>query len=187
MSQHTPSESEQAIGATKAWVDAVVVGLNFCPFAKREVVAKSIRYEYVDRYDKNHIEQLLEQECSLLNSHKNIETTLLIFGTGLEGFYDYLDALDIADEWIDNSGHRGTYQIASFHPDYIFEGELSNSPANYTNRSPFPMFHLLRESSLEKAIHAHKNPEQIPIDNIRMATSLGKDKLKALLRACLAQ
>jgi hypothetical protein len=109
---------------------------------------------------------------------------LLIFSTSLSHFDDYLDFLHVAEQLLSAQGYEGVYQLASFHPDYCFDGANIDDPANYTNRSPYPMLHLLRESSLEKAIDRHPHPEQIPAHNIALTRQLGLAKMQALLAAC---
>jgi hypothetical protein len=80
--------------------------------------------------------------------------------------------------------YNGVYQLASFHPNYCFDGSLKNDAANYTNRSPYPMLHLLRESSLEQALAHYPNPEMIPENNIKLTRELGLEKMKSTLAAC---
>lgn len=175
-----------AINSTKAWIDSVVVGLNFCPFAKREVVKDSIRYVTTAKHKKKAVLAVLESELSRLMQHHEVETTLLILDGGFTDFYAYLALLDKAQDFIDESGMQGHFQLASFHPEYCFEGTDLDDPANYTNRSPYPMLHILRESSLEQAIARHGDPASIPEDNIKKAASLGRDALHQILRNCLS-
>ena len=104
----------------------------------------------------------------------------LLFQIG-EGFGYFLDLVDIANSLIDQSGYRGVYQLATFHPDYQFEGAEQNCPGNYTNRSPYPTLHLIRESSLERVLKVHPSPENIPITNQKKAEELGLDFLQNLL------
>lgn len=176
--------SEQAINATQAWVDKVVVGLNFCPFAKREVSRQSIRYCCLNQAKIQTVLAQLKQECQLLDSTTDIETTLLILSKGFDDFFTYLNLFDKAEQKMAQWGYTGIYQLASFHPLYVFDDESYDSAANYTNRSPYPMLHLLREDSLSRAIDSHKSAEQIPLDNIKKARQLGTDYLAALLRNC---
>lgn len=177
---------EQAIVSTKAWIDAVVVGLNFCPFAKKEVINNRIRYCCQgDKLSHKKLLKVLQQEVTHLQNNEETETTLVILITGYESFFDYLDVLDKAEGWIDDNDLRGEFQLASFHPDYCFDGEPDNAAANYTNRSPYPMLHILRESSMEIAISAYKKPEQIPINNIEKAKELGVKGMQKLLKKSL--
>ena len=111
------------ISQTKCWIKSVIVGLNFCPFAKREIEQGSIHYQ-VSHATK--IEQALHSlvnECRRLDEKPDIETTLLIFGGAFQEFDDYLDMLELANRLLIEQGYEGIYQLASFHPDYCFEGE----------------------------------------------------------------
>ena len=92
--------------------------------------------------------------------------------------------LDVADQLLVQMELEGIYQIASFHPDYQFDGVQVEDPENYTNRSPFPMLHIIREASLERAIADYPDVNDIPIRNIAMMNALGRDKLLALLESC---
>ncbi|MEP4891454.1 MAG: DUF1415 domain-containing protein [Aliiglaciecola sp.] len=175
----------QAIEETKAWLDQVVIGLNFCPFAKREVQRNAIRYAYSESKKSKDVLKLFAQEVQLLDENAEIETSLIILTNGFKSFFGYLDVLDLAQYWLEENDYLGVYQVASFHPEYVFDGEPEDSAANYTNRSPYPTIHLLREASLEKAIKAYKHPEQIPQDNIRKAQSMGTNALNALLLSCM--
>ena len=174
-----------AVESTKRWINNVVVGLNFCPFAKREVIRNSIRYmDYNERKLKPLI-SLLANEIAYLECHAEVETTLIVLSSGFTVFWDYLAVVDKADIWLDNNQFRGKYQIASFHPEYCFEGENIDSASNYTNRSPYPMLHLLRESRLQNAIARYKDPEDIPLNNIEKANAMGTLALQALLNNCI--
>ncbi len=157
---------------TLCWLDKFIIAHNICPFAKKERDKGSIRF-IVD--DSSDISQALEQlmlECERLDNNDEIETTLLIFSQVAEKFDDYLDFLDIANRLLIAQGYEGVYQIASFHPAYQFADSPIDDPANYTNRSPYPMFHIIREDSLEKALQSYPNPELIPQRNIEYLRSL---------------
>ena len=169
---------------TQSWLDTVVIQLNFCPFAHREMEKKTIRY-IVDESDSMpfRLESLIK-ECRFLDENTDVETSLIIFPSGLASFDEYLDFYYFAEELLDEEGYEGIYQIASFHPEYQFTDTDKDDPANYTNRSPYPMLHLLRESSLENAISNYPNPEQIPERNCALARKLGLSKMEALLKAC---
>lgn len=100
----------------------------------------------------------------------------------MESFDDFLDAVEIGDELMLAQGYEGVYQLASFHPDYCFEGSDEEDAANYTNRSPYPMLHLIREASIEKALaHYPKDPDLIPETNVKLARKLGLQKMQTLL------
>lgn len=119
-----------------------------------------------------------------MDNNDNIETSLLIFPESLKDFDDYLDFLEIANALMHKQGYEGIYQLASFHPHYYFEGADENDAANYTNRSPYPMLHILREASLERALLNYPDPENIPGRNIKLTRELGLDVMQKLLADC---
>ncbi|MGZ5626048.1 MAG: DUF1415 domain-containing protein [Methylobacter sp.] len=174
---------QQVTTTTKNWLQAVVVGYSICPFAKRELERESIRFSVNRDKDAEQFLLRLIQECDRLDTDPNIETTLLIYPDAFADFDNYLDFLEIAEELLVEQGYEGIYQLASFHPDYIFQGCEPDDPANYTNRSPYPMLHLLRESSIEQAVAAYPNPENIPERNVELTRKLGLAKMQALLAA----
>lgn len=176
--------TQDIIEQTQCWINAVIIGLNFCPFAKREFVKQSINYQV--SYETSLEENLNQLAAALaqLDSQPEIETTLLICADAFHSFDDFLQLIDYADQLIDELGYRSVYQIAHFHPDYCFQGEPENDPANYTNRSPYPTLHLLRESSLERAINNYPDTASIPENNITLARKLGSEHLKTLLEQC---
>jgi len=174
-------EHVELIARVRRWLLEVVIGYNFCPFAKREVDAERVRYQVFEgRKSKAAIVTLLE-ELAFLDEHEEIETTLLILADGWRDFYEYLALLDIAQQALENAGYEGVYQLASFHPDYMFDGEAADDAANYTNRSPLPLLHLLRESSIDRAVASDPNVDQIPERNQQLARAKGADFWRALL------
>lgn len=176
--------TQQVVETTKNWVETVVVGLNFCPFAKREVQRNSIRYS-ITRGEKSIVLNAFLEEIRYLDEQSSIETTLLIIEQGFESFDDYLLLLDYAQVLINQSGYSGVYQLASFHPNYLFEDESEDSPSHYTNRAPYPVIHILRESSLDRV--ASENNVKIPEINIEKSVALGKAYLQTLLVQCQAE
>jgi hypothetical protein len=172
------------IVSTQAWLNTIIVEYSICPFAKRELDRGSVRL--VASHDTDIENCLLNVilECERLNNDSGIETTLLIYGKAFTAFDDYLDFLGIAEALLIEQGYEGVYQLASFHPDYCFEGAKQDDPANYTNRSPYPLLHLLRETSIDRAIATHPNAENIPQRNIDLTRELGLAKMQALLAAC---
>jgi hypothetical protein len=179
-----PNKDQPLIAATQAWLKTFIIEYSICPFAKTEWERGSIHFK-VDN-DRN-IEDCLANlmlECDRLDTDPDIETTLLIYGDAPADFDDYLDFLELAETLLIEQGYEGVYQLASFHPDYCFQGAGPDDPANYTNRSPYPMLHLLREASLERALAAYPHPENIPQHNIELTRGLGLAKIQALLAAC---
>ncbi|MCP3689246.1 MAG: DUF1415 domain-containing protein [Gammaproteobacteria bacterium] len=175
---------EKIAQPVRQWVEALVVGMNLCPFAKRELVNNKIRFATTTSITKEQLLMALQAELNLLNTDSSIETTLLIHPGVLQDFHDYNQFLNYADSLLVEMGLDGTYQIASFHPEYQFDGTQQDDAENYTNRSPYPMLHLIREASLERAIANYPQVDQIPQRNIELMNELGQDKLEALLRSC---
>ena len=176
--------NENIIQATQKWFETIVVGMNLCPFAKREVVKNRVRYTVSEATVLEQLLTELKAELELLNTDTSIETTLLIHPIMLQDFYDYNDFLELADALLVDMDLDGIYQIASFHPDYQFGGTDFDDAENYTNRSPYQMLHLIREASLEKAVANYPNADDIPERNITLMNELGADKMKALLEEC---
>lgn len=166
---------EAIIARTRQWIETVVVGMNFCPFAKRELRRGSVRFSVGTDPDLEAVLFQLIEECTHLDADAATETTLLILPDGFADFDDYLDLAGLAEDLLAEHGYEGVYQVASFHPDYRFADADDNDPANYTNRSPYPMLHLLREESLESAIANYPDPDAIPDNNIVKARALGPD------------
>ena len=172
------------INQTKKWLSTVIIEHAFCPFAKREYDNDRIRYAVIEATDlPSQLEQIIMQ-CVALDQDANRETSLLIFPIALSDYDDYLDVLDLATALLAQQGYEGIYQLASFHPDYCFEGANLDDPSNYTNRSPYPMVHILRESSVEAALENYPNPEKIPDRNIQLTKDLGLKIMQELLADC---
>ena len=167
---------------TTRWLERAVIGLNLCPFAKAVHVKGQIRYAVCLADTKEALLTALISELrTLANADANLtETTLLIHPNVLADFFDYNDFLDVADATIAELGLRGKIQIASFHPHYQFAGTEIDDIGNYTNRSPYPTLHLLREASVTRALAAFPEAEEIFEKNIATMTKLGRagwDKL----------
>jgi uncharacterized protein len=175
---------EQVVLQTRKWITDVVAGCNFCPFVSKEIKQNTIHYQVEDAIGLSICLQAFLDECIRLNKEK-IETTLLIFSNGFKTFDDYLELVRLAEKLLKQEGYQGIYQVASFHPLYCFAGAPADDPANYTNRSVYPMLHLLREESVEQAIANYPNPEKIPERNILFARSKGIAYMKKLRDACL--
>ena len=180
------SDPDTIIQQTKNWIQQIVIGLGLCPFAAREFENNRIDYTVSDgKETEQHLRQLAD--CfSTLDKNATIETSLLIYSDSYQQFDDYLELLYLANRLVENLKYVGIYQIASFHPDYRFEGSKKKDAANFTNRSPYPMLHILREHSIEKAIENYDNIESVPDDNIKKLQKIGFEnmlhKLKTLYR-----
>ncbi len=178
-------KSDQVIiQQTRNWVLTAVIDLNFCPFAQKEFEQETIYYCVVQEKTMEGSLESLMIECKRLDQNQNIATSLLIYPEQWQNFDNFLDYLAIANDLLDSQKYQGIYQLASFHPDYRFAGEAENDPANYTNRSPYPMLHLIREDQMEQALLNYPDPEQIPENNIQKARKLGEEHFIALLSAC---
>ena len=164
------------------WLEAFVIELNLCPFAKREFMNETVKFVVSDASTEEMLLADLRQELLNLKEDSDIETTLLIHPYVLQAFDDYNQFLDIVDALLDEEGLLGVYQIASFHPNYRFAETAEGDAENYSNRSPYPILHLLRESSLEREIARHQDTSLIPERNIRLLRELGTAKLQALLQ-----
>ncbi|WP_281544524.1 DUF1415 domain-containing protein [Grimontia sp. SpTr1] len=168
---------------TTEWLEKVVIGLNLCPFAAKPQRNKQIKVAVCDAQDDQEVMESIITELTLLEKSDvaDLETTIVVTPNHFLDFDDYNQFLDVADMLIDQFGWRGIYQIASFHPDYCFADVEPEDDSNLTNRSPFPMFHLIREASIEKALkHYGGDAEDIPQINIDRVCSLSSEERKAL-------
>jgi len=177
--------NEQIINETKKWINDVVVGCNFCPFAANAVKRLSVHYQVEDSISLSVCMDSFLQETARLDNERNIETSFLIFPNAFKNFDDYLDIVANAESALKQKGYEGIYQLASFHPLYLFAGTTEKDAANYTNRSVYPMLHLLREESIDKALENYTKPEDIPDRNINFAREKGLTYMKMLRDACL--
>ena len=177
-------ENQIVIDATKHWIRSIVVGLNLCPFARRVFDADRIRYVVTDAADDVSLKLELIRELKLLAGadRATIETTLLIHPGVLCDFFDYNDFLGIADRLLQELGYEGVIQIASFHPDYQFAGTAVDAVENYTNRSPYPMLHLLREVSVTEVSANPDDLLRIPERNIETLRAIGIRALQQRLK-----
>ncbi len=174
--------NQTVIQQTKNWVEEIVIGLNLCPFAAQPFQNNTIEYTVNNGHSlEQHLQQLAD--CFVkLDTAADIETSLLIYPDAYQTFDDYLELLDFANHLLDDLNYTGIYQLASFHPDYCFAGSSENDASNFSNRSPFPMLHLLREKSLEKTIANYPNIEQVPEDNIKKLQAIGYEAMSNKLK-----
>ncbi|MFL7026932.1 DUF1415 domain-containing protein [Enterovibrio norvegicus] len=181
-STHTVSLQDVEAQTTE-WLEKVVIGLNLCPFAAKPQRNKQIKVEVCEGNTDEAVMETLLTELNLLESSDvaDLETTLLVTPNYFQDFDDYNQFLDVADMVIEQFGWRGIYQIASFHPDYCFADAEPDDESNLTNRSPYPVFHLIREASIEKALKYYGgDADAIPDINIDRVCSLSNDEKKAL-------
>jgi hypothetical protein len=173
---------DDVIAATQVWLEKAVIGLNLCPFAKAVHIKQQIRYVVSQaRTPEDLLKDLMaELETLAEASPEKIDTTLLIHPLVLGDFLDYNDFLDVADGAVEEKDLGGQIQIASFHPDYQFAGTDKDDIENFTNRAPFPMLHLLREESVDKAVAAFPEADTIYEKNMETMRQLGLDGWRRL-------
>jgi len=165
---------EQIIADVEQWLDEVVIGLDLCPFAARPRREKRVRIAVSHATDDEALLNDLQAELERLSDTPaaELETTLLAIPDMLEDFADYNDFLDAVDLWVEQFGWEGDLQVASFHPQYQFADTEADDPGNLTNRSPWPLLHIIREESLEKAIEHYPDVDRIPERNIARMQAL---------------
>jgi len=174
---------DDVLAATRRWLEQAVIGLNLCPFAKSVYVKDQVRL-VVSR--ARHLDAFLDDldhELELLKTTpaEQLDTTLLIHPTLFPDFLVFNDFLDVADGVLSDHELEGVVQIAPFHPNFVFDGEDEGDMSHFTNRSPFPTLHLIREESLEKAIESFGNTDVIFERNIETLRRLGVEGWKRLL------
>lgn len=183
---------KKVIKQTKNWISSVIVAFEFCPFAQRELDRDSIFYKVAteglpdsgkDTWMTTALE-LFMTECFRLDTKPEIETSFLIFSSQFSDFPFFLEFIELANELLVAQHFEGVYQIASFHPDYCFAESSQDDASNFTNRSPYPMLHLLRESSLARVLVNYPHPENIPLHNIEKSREIGGTVFQKLLDDC---
>ncbi len=176
--------TDDPIAATRLWLERIVIGLNLCPFAKAVYVKDQVRFVLSDATTPEALVEQLAEELVLLRDTpaEQIDTTLIVHPQVLADFLDYNDFLDNADAAIEALDLQGILQVASFHPDYQFDGVAADDASNYTNRAPFPTLHLLREDSVARAVDAFPDPDVIVERNIQTLDRIGVDGWHRRLR-----
>jgi len=174
----------EVIEQTRRWILDVVIGLNLCPFARRVFDDRLIRYTVTDSIDPDALRTALSEELLFLAATptEEVETAFLIHPQALVEFLDYNDFVAETESLLRELGLEGVIQIAGFHPRYQFAGTRPDAVENYTNRSPFPMLHLLREESISKVNDEPDKLAEIPKRNIQTLRRLGLAKVQAMLR-----
>ncbi|HSW14556.1 MAG TPA: DUF1415 domain-containing protein [Solimonas sp.] len=168
--------------AVRQWLEQVVIGLNLCPFAARPVRGGQLRVFVSDANTELDLLTDLQLELARLDETpvEQLETTLIVVPHMLEDFIDYNDFLEQVDGLMENFEWDGIYQVASFHPNYQFAGTQPWDAENLTNRSPYPLLHLLREDSVEAAIASHPDIDSVPENNIRRMSELTREQRSQL-------
>ena len=176
------SNTELIMREVGDWLNDVVIGLNLCPFAAKPMRNLQIKTfvshaETEETLLQDILEQLLELETT---SSEKIDTTLVVVPNMLSDFYDYNLFIDWIEALLRQQNWQGIFQLATFHPNYCFGGTEPEDAENLTNRSPYPIFHLLREDSMEKVLKHYPNPESIPDKNIERVESLSEKEKQQL-------
>ena len=162
------------------WLQTFIVELNLCPFARPVVASDGLRIEICESADLDQLHRafLIELDLIQQSSEQEIATTLFVMPNALVDFDEYLMFVDNAEALIEELGLDGTIQLASFHPEYLFDGEAENSASHFSNRSPYPVIHFLREDMLSAALEEFPNPEQIPLRNISTLEKIGRAEIE---------
>ena len=167
---------------TQRWLEQMVVGLNLCPFSSSVIARDQVFYAVCDATSDAEVRDFYLNELQrLLGTNENdIATSLLMFTNGLEEFEDYLDVLDWFQQLLEQAELADHVQLASFHPQYQFEGVAADDLSHFTNRSPYPTIHLLRQDQMTKVLAHVAEPEKIYEDNIRTLEKLGRERVENL-------
>ncbi|MCC4222160.1 MAG: DUF1415 domain-containing protein [Pseudomonadota bacterium] len=181
--QESPNTDINAITEqVDQWLNDVVIGLNLCPFAAKPQRNKQIKI-FVSEASQEEalLEDILLQLIELSNTKpEKLETTLVVVPNMLQDFWDYNFFIDWVEGLIKQQDWEGIFQVATFHPDYCFGGAEPEDDENLTNRSPYPVFHLIREESMEKVLKHYPDPESIPDTNIARVSALSEEERKKL-------
>ncbi len=178
-------DSTIVVEHTKKWIKEVVIGCNFCPFAAKEIRLNTIYYQVEYSATVTLALGSLLQQFIRLDNEESIETILLIFPENFLEFDNYLELVALSEQLLKQEKYEGIYQLASFHPQYCFANEPVDDASNYTNRSIYPMLHILRETSIDKALLHYLNPEEIPNRNMNFAREKGAAYMKMLKDSCM--
>jgi hypothetical protein len=176
--------SDEIISMTRRWVEKSVIGLNLCPFAESPYRSERVRFYVSEQRSAAGLLEELGAELTLLAQADPLqcETTLLIHPWVLTDFIEYNNFLEVCDATVADLELEGELQVASFHPQYQFEGSQPDDIENYTNRAPYPILHLLREASVERAVAAVGDTDEIYLRNMRTLRALGHPGWKRLWR-----
>lgn len=172
----------RALQATKDWVKQLVVAYQLCPFARVPWQNETIDYRCVAESSLQALHTAVLQACRDMETQAEttISTILLILLEGYADFLHYWELVGQAEVWLEDAGYAGMFQIASFHPHYRFAGVEADAAQNYTNRSPFPMLHLIREDQIAAAVAQHPDIESVPQRNIALMEAKGAQYWKEL-------
>ncbi len=184
---NTSPSHKTVIARTRCWIEHTVIEFNLCPFARKPYSGEQVRYVVSEARDPETLLTVLQHELDHLRDvdPQIVETTVLIHPWVLQDFLDYNDFLGVVDALLEEGGYEEEFQVASLHPDYQFAGTHPDDAENYTNRSPYPILHLLRVDGVARALSGYPRPEDIPERNIELMKTQGAKRMQALLEKCL--
>lgn len=186
MQQQSDELLQAKVEATRQWLVRVVIGLDLCPFAASVYHQGKLAIAAVEGDAKESLLAMLDY-LQQMAEVKSPESVILVLSDHFSSFDFYLEFIDVAENTLADEGYEGVFQLASFHPDYCFADADENDPANWTNRSPYPLLHILREASVTRAIESHPvDTMEIPKRNQKMTRELGLDKMRELVAICKA-
>ena len=172
----------EVVRQTRRWLESVVVGLDLCPFARGPLQAGRVRFAASEAADLSEALAPLGVEIQRLQSTdpQEVETTLIVYAAAFADFGEFVEATSLARELVATLAH-GELQLADFHPHYVFADVPASDPANRTNRSPHPMWHLLRESSVSRAVDSHPDVHGIPERNAALLRQIDMEQKDPLI------
>jgi len=178
---------QKAIFETRQWIEKIIIAHNICPFAEAPFKQNTIRYKASNATNIDDVIDALVDELIYIDEAlpDEVETSLLILPRALADFDDYNQFLDVVDSALEELDLVDVIRVDSFHPDYCFDGYESDDVRNYTNRSIYPMFHFIREDSLEHARTTYPGVEDIPDKNMKLLSEMGLDVVQAQWKSCL--
>ncbi len=170
------------VNTTRQWLDQMVVGLNLCPFSSSVIARDQVRYAVCDAITDEQLKQFFVNELQILlgADERDVATSLLMFPQGLDGFEDYLTLLEWYQQLLEQADLIEHVQLASFHPQYQFEGVAEDDLSHFTNRSPYPTIHLLRQDQMARVLAHVSDPDKIYLDNIETLKNLGRRRVEEL-------
>lgn len=180
------STHQEIINRTLCWIKTFIIEYTICPFSSHVIKHESLAMSLSTESSKKSCYAELIHVIETLENNSSIETALILFPTYFSDFYDYLDFANRAEQILIKRGYEGMYQLATFHPEYCFADANPDDVTNYTNRSPYPMLHILRETSIDTAIEFYGNTEQIPLNNINKLRDMGFAQVQEIVERCLA-
>ena len=173
-------ERQAVLESTRNWVERFVIGLNLCPFAGKVASEGKVRYRVCAEEDVEEMYRQFLSELSLLidSEPDELETTLVVYPNAAVEFEAFWDFAGLCEDGVVDAGLEGVVQVVAFHPGYRFEGEAPDAPSHFTNRSPHPMLHLLRESSVAQVVAAHPDIDAIPTRNVALLEEMGVEGIR---------